>query len=69
VKRSKRAPQKCITMTEAVTLASVRGISVTRPTIAHWCIIYSLGHQLGGPGGRWVIYENKFKRFLDGDSA
>lgn len=57
---------KLISITNAIKLASVYGIKLSRPTIINHAYREKYGHQLGGKGGKWVINKEKFVRFIRG---
>lgn len=57
--------KKTITVTQALSIALRMGIIRTRPWIIDWAKKAGFGFQPGG-SGKWVIYEQEFRRFLDG---
>jgi len=60
------AAKHYISAQEALDMAGKRGISVTLATLLDWVGKHELGIQPGGPGCRWYIDKNSFRRFLDG---
>lgn len=58
--------EKQITIQEAIEIADSLGITATIPTMIKWVKDNNLGHQPGGSGGRWYIYEDIFIKFLKG---
>ena len=51
---------------QAIEKAAKLGIDVSSPTLIKWCREFNLGFQLGGIGGKWYVYPDKFMRYLDG---
>ena len=48
---------------EAINKAEDMGISITLPTLIHWCQKYKIGKKIGG---RWKINPTRLKWFLEG---
>ena len=62
---------KFLSIGEAQKRAKALGIDVSEPTIRKWCLApdfggASLGHQLGGKGGKCFVNRKKFEEFLHG---
>lgn len=54
------------TIGTAIKEAEKIGVEVSRPTLIRWIRVYGLGFQLGGEGGKWYVFPNKFKRYING---
>lgn len=50
---------------KALEYANSRGVETTMPTVIKWVREHNLGFQLS-KGGKWYIYQDKFKRYIDG---
>ena len=57
-----------ITIKEALSIAHANGKNVTTSTLIKWVDENKLGHQPGGNGGKWYVFELKFKAFITGSS-
>lgn len=62
--KSNKSAHSLMTVEDAIELVAKTGLKVTDQTIRDWCRKHELGHQLGGKGGRWVVYKEKFEEFL-----
>ena len=54
------------TLTKAIDKAAALGIEVSNPTLIKWCKMFDLGFQLGGSGGKWYVYPDKYLRYING---
>lgn len=54
------------TSDEAMEKAKALGIDVTLATLLTWVGRKKLGFQPGGPGSRWLIFREKFDKFITG---
>lgn len=61
------APMK-FTISQALAYASSAGMSVTRPTLINWCVIYGIGKQVGHKWGKWYVDPVKLRKLLKEDS-
>lgn len=43
------------------------GLCISRPTLIKWAREKKIGRQIGGKGGKWIIYPEKFKKLLGED--
>ena len=57
--------KKYWSVAKAIKRAEALGIEVSRPTLVKWIQDHKLGFQLG-KGGKWYIYKDKFRKFLNG---
>jgi len=60
---------KLLTPSEAVEYAKQKGIELSKPTVIKYAFKHGLGYQLGGKGGKWFIFESKFRRFISGQDS
>jgi len=60
---------KKIKMNEAILIAEKYGINITKPTLIEWCLKHKLGHQPGGLGCQWFIFEELFINFISGKAV
>ena len=59
---------KTITMKEAQEIARKEyGIHVSIQTLNNWITKKHLGHQPLGIGGRWRVFEEKFREHISGN--
>jgi len=58
--------KKYWTLTRAIEEANKIGVEVSKPTLIKWILTHHFGHQLGGPGGKWYVQPENFKRFING---
>jgi hypothetical protein len=57
--------KKYWTTTKAIEEAAALGIEVSLPTLIKWCELYHLGFQLGGKGGKWYVFPNRFNKYIN----
>ncbi len=55
-----------ISVKQAQRIAREYGKDVSIVTIIVWVEKHGLGHQPGGEGGRWYIFEDKFRDWVSG---
>lgn len=55
-----------LTMKEAMQYARRHGVMLSKPTIIKYLAEYDLGYQIAGKGSKWIIYKEKFRRFIRG---
>lgn len=62
---------KTITLGEALSLANEYGKPITMATLIKWIDghVPKLGHQPGGEGGKWYVFEEPFIAFISGQEA
>lgn len=62
---------KTINLNEALIIAKNYGKIVSIATLIKWIDEHKpkLGHQPGGSGGRWYIFEEPFVAFISGQEA
>jgi len=62
---------KTITVNEALAIAKDYGKPVTIATLVKWIDEHNpkLGHQPGGNGGRWYIFQEAFIAFISGQES
>lgn len=62
---------KTISINEALALAHEYGKPVTSQTLVKWIDEHTpkLGHQPGGNGGKWYVFETPFIAFISGREA
>lgn len=53
-------------LNKAIAEATKQGIEVSRPTLVKWINRHLIGFQLGGIGGKWYVYPDKFLRYING---
>ena len=53
---------------EAIAYSHFVEIPVSRPTVIKICREKNAGRQFSGRGGRWIVYADKFKKILNGES-
>lgn len=58
---------RLIDVSSAQALAREYCVDLSRPTIIKYAK-EGLGHQIGGKGGKWLINQEKFRRFLRGEN-
>lgn len=58
--------KKYWTVEESIEEAKKIGIEVSRPTLIKWINEYKLGFQLGGKGGKWYTYPQRYMRYING---
>ena len=58
--------KKYWTIEESIKEAEKIGIEVSRPTLIKWIQEYKLGFQLGGKGGKWYTYPQRYMRYING---
>jgi hypothetical protein len=63
-------PEKIrMTVEEAVEMARTNyNINMSKPTIIKYASSKKYGYQLGGPGSKWIIIKEQFRRFLLGQN-
>ena len=57
---------KTISIVEALRFAHKNGKMVSQATLIKWVYENNLGHQPGGLGGKWYVFEQKFNDFILG---
>ena len=60
---------KTITIKQAQTIAKQYNKNVSIVTIIKWVDTFKLGHQPGGNGGRWHVFEDKFRDWVSGKNV
>lgn len=58
--------EKYISISRAMEMAKKMGVTFTRPTVIKHVKQRELGYQIGGKGGRWIVIEKEWKKFLNG---
>jgi hypothetical protein len=58
--------QKYWTLSVAIEQAKKLGVEVSKPTLVKWIRNYKIGFQLGGEGGKWYVFPEKFMRYVNG---